>query len=99
MSGFRTFEAKHQRLALLQVLAEASGYSHNEDVLRTALRALGHSVSRDALRTQLSWLAEQGLVRTQETASLVVASLTDRGEDVSQGLAQIPGVARPRPGR
>lgn len=97
MKTFRSFSEEHLRLMLLQVLTEASEYSHNEDVLRSAVRELGHAVSRDALRTQLAWLAEQGLVRTEETAGLLVARLTSRGEDAAQGLAQIPGVSRPRP--
>ena len=97
MSGFRKFETEHQRLALLQVLAEASEYSHNETVLRLALGELGLAVSRDRLRTQLNWLAEQDLLQVQDVSGLLVARLTARGEDVAHGRSRTPGVARSRP--
>lgn len=86
-----------QRLSLLQALAEDPDYSHNEHVLAALLQSLGHGVSRDQLRTELSWLAEQGLIKLDQ-AELYVARLTARGEDVAQGRSRVPGVARPRPG-
>lgn len=97
MSRFRKFETEHQRLALLQVLAEASEYSHNETVLQEALLALGLAMSRDRLRTQLQWLAEQDLVELTDVAGLQVARLKAAGSDVARGLSKVPGVARARP--
>ncbi|PWG62845.1 VpaChn25_0724 family phage protein [Spiribacter halobius] len=96
--SFSEHAARDQRLVILQALEEDAGYSHNEHVLRSVLRAFGHAVSRDALRSQLAWLAEQGLIELEESSGVQVASLTPRGEDVATGAARVPGVARPRPG-
>lgn len=85
------------RLVLLRSLAEAGGYSLNESVLAAMLGALGHRVSRDRVRTELGWLAEQGLVSTEDVLGVTVATLTPRGADVAGGCATVPGVKRPRP--
>ena len=98
MSSFRKFETEHLRLAVLQILAEDSDYAHNEMVLSSALNQLGHGVSSDQLRTELAWLAEQGLISVEDVSGIQVARLLSRGQDVARGLAQAPGVARPRPG-
>lgn len=87
-----------QRLAVLQALEQDPDYSHNEHVLGRVLQAVGHGISSDLLRTHLSWLAEQGLITTDDRAGLVVAKLTRRGEDAALGRARVPGVGRPRPG-
>ena len=97
MSRFRKFETEHQRLALLQVLAEAGGYSHKETVLQEALLALGLAMSRDRIRTQLHWLTEQDLVELTDVAGLQVARLRSAGSDVARGLSKVPGVAKVRP--
>lgn len=88
--------ASDQRLVILQALEQDADYSHNEHVLRSVCASVGHNVSRDRLRTELNWLAEQGLISVEETAGTQVARLTARGEDVAQGRARVPGVARPR---
>ena len=90
--------AEHVRLAVLQVLEQDAQYAHNETVLQAALSAVGHGVSADRLRSELAWLAEQGLLAVSDVGGLQVAKLTARGGDVVLGHAQIPGVARPRPG-
>lgn len=96
--AFQAFERRHQRLAILQLLAEDAGYAHNDAVLQAGLAALGHAVSADALRGQLAWLAEQDLVTVREVGELQVARLTRRGADAAAGRAAVPGVARPGPG-
>ena len=91
--------AEDLRLAILQLLAKAPNYAHNEHVLSRALSEVGHAISGDRLRTELAWLAEQQLASVNDVADVVrVAKLTRRGEDVALGLARVPGVARPRPG-
>ncbi len=97
MNAFEKMVQADMRLAVLLVLAEDSDYSHNEYVLREALRSLGHTVSQDRLRTELSWLAEQCLIKTDDTAGILVAKLTPRGKDVATGAAVVPGVKRPEP--
>ena len=96
--------AETARLAVLQVLAEAAEYRHNEHLIRGALEELGLTPSADALRAHLAWLEEQGLVAVECLAAprggsgLRIARLTERGADVAAGRARVPGVARPRPG-
>ncbi|MCE3001075.1 MAG: ArsR family transcriptional regulator [Xanthomonadaceae bacterium] len=91
-----------RRLVILRILGEQISYKANSSVLATALDHFGHAMSRDQVRTELAWLAEQGLVRLGSATpdgSVLLAQLTERGHEVKDGLAIVPGVARPRPGR
>lgn len=98
MNDFTRLVQEDMRLVILMVLAQDADYSHNEYVLRSALRSMGHGISQDKLRSELAWLAEQGLVTTSDTAGVVIARLTARGRDVAEGTATTPGVKRPEPG-
>lgn len=99
MSSFTQRLAEDRRLVILRLLAEAPGYAGNESILHRAAATFGHVVSRDVIRTDLSWLAEQGLVVVEEIASIMVATVTQRGLDVAAGTATVPGVQRPSPRR
>lgn len=83
-----------RRAVILRVLAEYSS-SLNEGVLQDALTAFGHHVSRDLVRTDLHWLAEQSLLTIEQVGTIVLAKVTQRGEDVASGRARVPGV-KPR---
>ena len=85
------------RLVLLRLLAEAGEYTSNSSVLAMALDHYGITLSRDQVNTQLAWLAEQQLVKTEQVATIVRATLTLRGLDVATGTAHVPGVKRPSP--
>ena len=87
------------RLILLRSMEEAPGYSLNESILHTVVGRFGLNVSRDVIKTELSWLREQGLIRTEEVVGYYVATLTTRGADVATGRSSVPGVERPSPGR
>lgn len=97
----KTFAERHRedrRLVMLRLLAEQNGYRANSSVLHAALDALAVAASRDDVLTDLAWLAEQGLVKSNEPVPcVVVAELTARGYDVQRGMATVPGVSRPRP--
>ena len=96
--SFSSFEAEHIRLAILQILNQDNDYSHNEHILTGALDELGYRLSNDRLRTECSWLAEQGLISLEQVGgSVLVASLTPRGQDVATERSRTPGIARPRP--
>ncbi len=86
-----------RKLALLQTLVAAPDYTTNEVVLVDRLAELGHRVSRDRLRADLAWLEEQDLLLAQQPSGVWVVTLTARGYDVAQGVARVPGVARPSP--
>ncbi len=97
MTDYAVSVARHRRLAVLRHLAEVTDYVSNESVLLDVLRKLGLSLSHDALMTELFWLREQGFVAFDSDAAFVVVTATRRGIDLAQGLAEHPGVQRPRP--
>ena len=89
---------ENQRMIILSLLKEGSGYAMNEDILQSALEvAGGYKVSSDKLRTELNWLSEQGLVRLEKLEHLWIATITQRGLDVACDRTDVPGVQRPRP--
>lgn len=98
MPSLAEIQAEHRRRAILCVLAEDANYETNAEILCAALDAVGLTASRDQVVSDLAWLQEQGLViTTTPSGSLVLAKLTDRGLDVAQCRASVPGIARPRP--
>ncbi len=99
MSDFRALQQADRRLVILRVLAESSGYSTNEHLLRTMVGQLGHQVGAERMRADVSDLDEMGLVTTSAVAGVVIVMLTEKGLDVSNGLVTVEGVKRPAPGR
>lgn len=97
MSSYEDIVTADRRLVVLQVLVAATDYTANEVVLLDAIAAQGHRVSRDRLRADLAWLEEQDLLLSQQPGGVWVVTLTARGYDAAQGVARVPGVARPRP--
>jgi hypothetical protein len=97
--SYQNFQAEGRRLCILRILLRAANYTTNEYVLSDGLtREYGHHVSKDGLHTDLAWLEEQGLVINQQPRAGWVITLTARGSDAAEGRANVPGVARPRPG-
>lgn len=97
MNDFADLVTEDRRRVILAELARAADYTANSVVLGDLLARQGHRVSRDRLRADLAWLEEQDLVLTQQPGGVWVVTLTARGYDVAQGVARVPGVARPRP--
>ncbi|UTW12946.1 VpaChn25_0724 family phage protein [Marinobacterium rhizophilum] len=96
--AFDTFEQEDRRLVILRLLAEDADYRVNSSILQQGIELYGHSVSRDKLHTELHWLAEQDLLKCEPINSVLIVTLTQRGLDVAQGKAVVPGVKRPGPG-
>ncbi len=86
---------KHRRLSILRILDGAPGYSSNESILTGMLNQFRIGSTRDQVRTELAWLAEQGLVTTEDLAGLYMATATQRGIEISQGISTHPDIARP----
>ena len=86
-----------RRLASLRLLVDSTGYTASADLLQMVLHKMGLGVSLDRLATDLQWLQEQGLIEIEICRDVMLAKLAARGMDVAQGLASVPGVARPRP--
>ena len=87
-----------QRLALLQALV-ACNNDANQNILQTCLAQFGHNISMDLVRNHMLWLEEQGLVRISrlDTDRLFVATITQRGLDVANGVSVVDGVKKPNP--
>lgn len=89
-----------RRLVLLRLLCEQPGYRANSSNLHAGLYALAVPGTRDDVITDLHWLRDQGLLTLEalpEVPSLYIAVITQRGADVGNGCAGIPGVSRPSP--
>lgn len=95
MTPYSEFLREDMRLVILRLLAEMPAYRANSSVLNTALDNYGHSVSRDQVKTELHWLSEQGAVALEDIGPVLVASLTERGQDIAAGRARVPGIKRP----
>lgn len=95
--NFATLIAQDRRLVILRFLAEDPGYRLNTSILQSAVCSVGHSCSRDQIASDCAWLAEQGLLTREDCGPVTVCTLTERGLDVAQGRAVVPGVKRPSP--
>ncbi|KGJ18710.1 hypothetical protein [Paracoccus sanguinis] len=89
--------AGHRRLAILRHLEGSPEYVSNASILQGVLIGLGLPCTSDQLSADLAWLREQGLARFDPAAEFIVVTATARGTEVARGLAQHPGVQRPRP--
>ncbi len=83
------------RLVVLRLLVEMTAYRANSSVLTMALDSYGHALSRDQVKTELHWLAEQGALTIYDVGPVLVATLTERGQDIAAGRARVPGIKRP----
>lgn len=95
MSQYADFLRQDMRLVILRLLVEMPTYRANSSVLNTALDNFGHTVSRDQVKTELHWLAEQGALAIEDVGPVLVATLTERGQDIAAGRARVPGIKRP----
>lgn len=97
MNDYAETVAGHRRLAILRHLEESAEYVSNASILQGVLIGLGLPCTFDQLRADLAWLREQALVQCDPQAAFIVVTATARGAEVARGLAQHPGVQRPRP--
>lgn len=97
MKSFAELQTEDRRLVILRLLQESERYQANAFLLQTALETYGHNASQDRVKSDISWLAEQGLLKTETVGAVVIATLTTRGADVASGRATQPGVKHPLP--
>lgn len=98
MSAYQAHFMTHLRLLILRALVDAPACSANASILKSIAHEFGITATRDQVHTAIGWLAEQGLVARSEVGTLIIARLTERGQDVAEGRARVDGVARPSPG-
>jgi len=96
---FSAHLTEDRRLVILRVLLESAAFTGNEYILQSMVERLGHVASGDRIRTDLAWLQEQGLIAVDVVATVQIAQLLARGEDVARGRIVVPGVKRPAPHR
>lgn len=95
MTQYADFLRQDVRLVILRLLVEMTAYRANSSVLTMALDEYGHTLSRDQVKTELHWLAEQGALTVADVGPVLVATLTERGQDIAAGRARVPGIKRP----
>lgn len=95
MSQYAEYLRQDIRLVILRLLVEMTAYRANSSVLTMALDSYGHTLSRDQVKTELSWLAEQHALTLEDVGPVLVATLTERGQDIAAGRARVPGIKRP----
>lgn len=87
------------RLRILQLLSQAPEYTQPEAAVSDALGArYGHRLASDRLAIETAWLDDAGFLARFPVGATAILTLSARGLDVATGRAQVPGVARPRPG-
>lgn len=96
MSDYTETLRRHRRLAILRHLEALPEYTSNASILQDVLAGVGLPSTRDQVRTEISWLAEQGLIRA-DGEGFVVVTATARGAEIARGLAQHPDIQRPSP--
>lgn len=97
MSAYDEFNRKHRRISILRILSESPEYRANDSLLAMVVNEFGIVSTRDQLRSELTWLREQGFVTLKDTASILVATMTEAGGEVAAGRRTDPGIARPSP--
>ena len=90
-------KTRHRRLAILRALAGTTSGSANLFVFRNWLPELGLAVATDELRADIRMLASAGLVVLKDEHDAWPFTLTQRGEEVAQGLITVDGVEKPSP--
>jgi hypothetical protein len=98
MKSFAEKLREDRRLVILRLLSEQPQFRMNSSNVYLGLNHLGVLGTRDDVLTDLHWLKDQGLLRLDdvpEVPSLMLCTLTARGQDVSTGSARVPGVSVP----
>ena len=95
----QTYSERHEANLRLHVLAvlTAAKTEVNVPILRASIeQTTPHRPAALQLRQELVWLSERALVTLRSIgASIVAATITERGEDVALGRERLAGVDRP----
>ncbi len=96
MVNFADFVAQDRRLVILRVLADQNVRKANHLVLKNALVPLGYQETSITIGNDLLWLGKQGLVAVEHLpGGVILAHISELGEQVALGLARVQGVASP----
>lgn len=89
--------AEHRALATLRLLYRAPGNRSNERIIAAWLEELGLTGLREQLHDMLDGFESGGFIRCERPGDLLVAVLTQTGEEVARGIRSAEGVLRPQP--
>jgi hypothetical protein len=99
MKSFAQKVIEDRRLVILRLLSEQRGQQANSSVIHMGLSHLAIVCERHELIDDLRFLQLHSLISlTPVIATVWVAELLGRGEDVIHGRIEIDGVTRPRKG-
>jgi hypothetical protein len=88
---------ENRRLYLLKTLKQAGDYRMSDRYLQETLNAIAIGASLAIIRGDCAWLEQQGLIATSTVGTMTIALLRPAGLDVANGVATVPGIARPQP--
>ena len=93
-----SYNRAHVRLLILQILEKQPQYQAHQETLLQSLREQGFALSRDHLHIELAWLdSVADAVIDRASSSVHIAVLTPTGQEIAQGLVEVPGILRPFP--
>ncbi|MDR1946610.1 MAG: hypothetical protein LBQ51_05530 [Desulfovibrio sp.] len=96
MSGYADFVAQDRRLVILRLLRGIESRRANQYVLRTACKSCGYDELASTIVNDLAFLRREGLVLTEDLPpDILLATLTDLGDQAARGVVRIRGVAVP----
>ena len=94
--NYDDFVAQDRRLSILIFLCGLSERRANQFVLRTGLKQMGYDELVPTVYNDVIFLSRQGLVTTEKLpGDILLATVTDYGDQVSRGVARVQGVAVP----
>lgn len=83
------------RLIILRALSEQTDSTLHSGFLDACLRAFGIRKDRDWIHDELHWLEDRGAISLIEAGTVLVATLTDKGQRHIDRELAIEGVKRP----
>lgn len=90
-----TIIREQARLIILRALSVQMDETLNSDLMVEELRQFGIRKDRGWVHDEFRWLAERGAVSLVEAGSLLVATLTEKGDRHVRREIAIEGVRRP----
>lgn len=93
--SFENYLTKDRRLVILQFLSETPDRKLNDRLLTKLIATKGHDVSNNVVRNDVRYLADIGAVVRTNVEAMVIAEITQTGEDHVAGRTILDGVERP----
>lgn len=95
MTDYQQFISSKRRLEILRWLSQQHEPTAHDQAIKDHLGKSALACSMDIVRSDLQWLYEQQCLAIKKIDTVWLATLAQRGDDVANGLSQVPGVARP----